>query len=193
MRPILAVRSIGIKDIGPFQGFRDNSGDYLDLLFDRGYGCVVDRDLVEENEDYKQIIPYAIIRSKDDKILRYIRGVSGGEARLHNLYSIGIGGHVDVLENDVPRVGLVHLAASREIEEEVGVVPIKLSVVGLVNDDSNSVGRVHLGVVYEVYLDNISAVEDCIEGAVFVEPGLLKEDREHFERWSQIAIDALLG
>ena len=65
------------------------------------------------------------------------------EARLHHKLSLGIGGHINP---DTPDLldGL-----QKELEEEVDVAgDYDLTFVGILNDDTTDVGRVHLGAVY---------------------------------------------
>ena len=77
----------------------------------------------------------------------YARGKGQGESRLHDKWSIGIGGHissVDNSENEPYRDGM-----RRELEEEVMIdTPYSERCVGLINDDESEVGKVHLGVVH---------------------------------------------
>ena len=68
------------------------------------------------------------------------------------------------------------------------------SILGLINDDSNEVGQVHLGVVHLFTLesDAVSAAEDNIENLEFLTLSELSERRESLETWSQICLDGLL-
>ena len=62
---------------------------------------------------------------------------------MHSKSSIGIGGHISTLDensNDPYLVGM-----QRELDEEVAIdSEFEVQCVGLINDDSNEVGRVHL-------------------------------------------------
>lgn len=96
----------------------------------------------EQRPDYKQIIPYVILR-RGDEVFVTRRLNKGGEARLHGKISIGIGGHI----NPVDEQGdLLMRGLWREIHEEVELDKHgELSPCGFINDDSNAVGSVHLG------------------------------------------------
>lgn len=104
------------------------------------------REAAERDPAYRQIIPYiAIIRG--DEVFSTRRLKQSGEARLHGRISLGIGGHIseeaDGDGGDVLMRGLV-----RELEEEVFVENLSMNSLrfrGFINDDSNDVGRVHLG------------------------------------------------
>src|SRR5207253_2777708 len=107
------------------------------------------RSEVEDDPGFKQIIPYVIFRA-GDWVFCYTRGKSQGEVRLHRLRSLGVGGHV--AEADAggrATLDAYEMALRRELEEEVAIQSEgSIRRVGLINDDSNPVGQVHLGVVH---------------------------------------------
>ena len=73
---------------------------------------------------------------------------AGGDARLHGKASIGVGGHLNPVDDgeDALMAGL-----RREWHEELETDwEPEFELVGLLNDDSNPVGAVHLGVVFVV-------------------------------------------
>ncbi len=72
----------------------------------------------------------------------------GGEARLHGLMSIGVGGHINPVD-DVDRENVLLRGLERELDEEVEIEHRGgLHPVGFINDDTNGVGSVHLGLCY---------------------------------------------
>lgn len=121
---------------------------------------------MEEDPTYKQLIGYTIIKDKVSKeILVYKRLVGGGEARLHGKASVGIGGHM----NDIPNKNIddvIKINAAREIEEEVAInideALNSIEFIGLINDDKEEVGKVHIGLVYicEVDKNKVKVAED---------------------------------
>jgi predicted NUDIX family phosphoesterase len=149
----------------PFVGFRSidgrsDLGDYLQGAPVR-VASFMNRSEAENNPFFLQIIPYIVIMS-EDKVFLYRRGEIGSEARLHGKYSIGIGGHINPEDDEKQEPFYAFLnGAVRELREEVGVdVTIEAlqgSAVGLVNDDSNDVGRVHLGVVLVIKVSAATA------------------------------------
>lgn len=97
---------------------------------------------VEDDPDWKQVIPYLLLRD-GERIFLLRRTRAGGDARLHELYSIGVGGHVNPQDED-PLGGL-----RREWAEELAAdFEPEFEPVGVLNDDDNPVGAVHLGLVY---------------------------------------------
>jgi predicted NUDIX family phosphoesterase len=71
--------------------------------------------------------------------------------------------------------------------------PYRQRAVALINDDSNEVGRVHLGVVHLVEVDSmdIRPREEAIRDLTFLTAAELQEQRNRLESWSQIVADAL--
>ena len=113
----------------------------------QAHGRFIDRPLAEEDPAFKQLIPYVMVRDGD---LVYLmeRTEAGGDARLHGKASIGVGGHLNPVDEgeDSLTDGL-----RREWSEELTADwEPQFRLVGLLNDDSNPVGSVHLGVVFEV-------------------------------------------
>src|SRR5262249_40135961 len=108
------------------------------------------RAVAENDPSHKQIIPYAII-AHDDKVLYYVRGKKAGEQRLVAKGSIGIGGHMNDMDESLfawdeqaYRAGV-----EREVNEEISIrSPFDDRIVALLNDDTTEVGRVHLGIVH---------------------------------------------
>ena len=108
---------------------------------------------MEEDPTFKQLISYCLLENEKGEILVYERLSGGGEERLHGQSSIGVGGHMnDVVGadsiNEVLRVN-----AQRELEEEVGLASEdsqNMEYIGFINDDTNEVGKVHMGVVFKI-------------------------------------------
>jgi predicted NUDIX family phosphoesterase len=102
----------------------------------------------EINTDYLQPIPYAIIR-RNGSIFVYRRLGGGGEARLHDKLSIGAGGHMNPIEGEEDFAKVLEINLARELEEELDIEDknMRITPVGLINDDSNDVSKVHIGVL----------------------------------------------
>lgn len=182
--------------LGAFQGISLEPGAYLPSLLDPENNYFLSRDLAEEDPSHKQIIPYAIFRY-GDRFLHYVRGGGSGEKRLAAKGSIGIGGHINdtdfataSLDKDTYTTGV-----DREIDEELNIAGTHTQeILGLINDDSNEVGKVHLGVVHLFTLesDEVTAAEDNIHDLQFLTLAELSERSDQLESWSQICLDGLL-
>lgn len=149
----------------------------------------IDRPTAETSPQYKQIIPYVLIRHGGSYFLLQ-RTQKQTEARLHHKHSLGIGGHINP---DTPDLfdGL-----QKELEEEVEVVgDYDLTFVGILNDDTTDVGRVHLGAVY--VLDSHSGVVHVRETEKMTGRWATVSDlasvRESMESWSQIVYDDFIA
>lgn len=143
----------------------------------------------EERPDFKQIIPYVILR-RGDKVFVTRRLNKGGEARLHGKISIGVGGHINPVDEqgDMLMKGLW-----REIHEEVELQNHgELCSCGFINDDSNSVGSVHLGACFTLETEGEVSVKETekLEGLWMTLPEL-KKNYDFMETWTQIALEVL--
>ncbi len=191
---VLIVPADEFDRLGRFQGFSPDADRYLNTLLVPELATFRPRSEVEDDPSFKQIIPYVIFRSMG-QVFTYVRGKSGGEARLRRLRSLGVGGHV--AEADAEGKGTVEayeLALRRELDEEVDVrSPGRLTRLGLINDDSNPVGLVHLGVVHLFELDRpeVAPKEDALADPEFVKIDDLTPLRDQFETWSQFCIDVI--
>ncbi len=192
---VLVVRRSLLDSLGIFQGLQFNVDHYLAPMLSRENNFFAPRSSAETDPSLKQIIPYAILVC-GGKVLRYRRGKKSGEQRLVAKGSIGIGGHMNdhdeglfALDKEAYLTGV-----QREIDEELIVKrPLSNRVVALINDDSNEVGQVHLGVVHvlELATPSVEKRESMILGIEFLTPDQLRAERETLETWSQILVDDL--
>ncbi len=161
------------------------------------------RSQVEDDPEFLQLIPYVILYYYNPKpvvgtafrVFTYCRGRAGGEARLTDKRSLGVGGHINdsdaVLPRDAFKVGV-----GREIEEEVACSFCRVgNLHGTIYDDTDAVGQVHLGIVISFrLLDSPIITRD----KSIVDPMLCSIDSliagaESFENWSRLIIDGLLS
>ncbi len=178
-----------------------------DSLWQRILGNIeiVPRSEAETDYTRKQLVVYVLVRS-GDRILRYRRTPKTDEQRLKELYSIGVGGHVNVgdrsqfslFQTDPGfNIEFIRDAAWREIDEEISVdakILREPELTCFINDDSNDVGRVHFGIVWQLDLSEPAVSVKGTKGIgelEFVTLDRLIEDREQFETWSQLLIDHL--
>ncbi len=150
-------------------------------------GYFVRRADAEEDRSLKQVIPYLVLRDGERWFLMR-RTRAGGDARLHDRWSIGVGGHLNPGDVDVAG-GL-----AREWSEELvaGFEP-DYAPVGLLNDDTTAVGAVHVGFVYVADVDGRPVAireTDKLEGS-FAPASSVAAVRDDLETWSRLAFDAL--
>ncbi len=194
---VLVVPRALLDGIGAFEGIRTEGLDAaVARLLDPANHFFMDRAAAEEDPGHKQLIPYCIFRC-GDRILHYTRGKSGGESRLHAKISVGVGGHVNPVDTGGGRTGpdAYHAAVTREIEEELDLPEEhEHRIVALLNDDSNAVGQVHLGIVHLVDLKSeaVRSREDALGDLGFASlADLAGLEFERLETWSQYCIQHL--
>jgi len=193
---VLVFESRLLDELGRFQGLCRETEPYLDAILGDGHSRFIDRDLAEQDPDYKQLIPYVILRH-GEHIFHYVRGRESGEDRLRAKGSIGIGGHIEPRDLNLftPMRQLYLVAAAREVAEEVRVESShRERIVGLLNDDSNPVGRVHFGVVHLWDLDrpSVRRRERQITRGEFLPLEELSLRRDALETWSQRCLELLI-
>ena len=199
---VLVVPTSVFHNLGHFQGFSAEIDRYLRHLLDERHTSYRARPEMEQDPSFKQLIPYVIFRHTDadgrEFVFQYTRGKGQGEGRLHSKRSVGVGGHISA--DDLTAVS-GHSAVyaegmRRELEEEVAIdTPFTERCVGLINDDESDVGRVHLGVVHLVDVEEprVMPRESEIIEAGFRSVEELLADLAGFETWSQICLRALFG
>ena len=192
---VLVIKRELFDEIGTFQGISTEIDKYLPVFLNPSNNFFIHRELAEDDPTHKQIIPYAIFKH-GDKFLKYLRGKKSGEQRLASKSSIGIGGHINQddfnsssLEKDTYLTGI-----EREINEELIInCDYNNLPIALINDDSNDVGQVHLGVVhlFDLESDQVEAGEANIENLEFLSSEDLLKEKDNLESWSQICVDHL--
>jgi predicted NUDIX family phosphoesterase len=192
---ILVIKRSLFDQLGSFQGLNFESRKYLDAILSRGNNFFLPRAQAEKDPTHKQIIPYVLL-THGGKLLHYIRGKKAGEQRLVAKGSIGIGGHMN--ESDESLFALDEAAYRAGVEREVGEeiridAEFEDCIVALLNDDSNEVGQVHLGVVHVFKLaePKVEKREAMITNIAFLAKEELLARRDSLETWSQICLDAL--
>ena len=193
---ILVVRRSLFDQLGAFQGLCFDVDRYLPAFLARENNFFTPRGPAEQNPELKQIIPYVLL-VHGDSIFHYVRGKKAGEQRLVAKGSLGIGGHMNDTDEHLPGIHNLDLdhyneAVRREVAEEVFIeTKFTNHVVALLNDDSNEVGKVHLGVVHVFRLESPAARkrESVITESGFLTLAELRVRREALETWSQLCLD----
>jgi predicted NUDIX family phosphoesterase len=207
-RRVLVIPSPALERLGTFHGF---VGGHLGRTVERialgfGHPRWLAKAEAELDPTHKQIIPYLVVqfaRAGWRFVLTYRRGPVGSERRLTGLSSLGVGGHVE--PEDGPDIeggsvrGVIERAARRELAEELGVARGKadawpLEWVGLVNDESTSVGRVHLGLVGVVTVQHgevLTGGDGELADATWTRTDLLHAVA--WEPWSRFVAEGYLG
>jgi len=153
---------------------------------------------MEKDPSYKQIIPYVIVENERGEILTYKRSNKSGENRLHDMYSIGVGGHLDEITSEpaTKSLDLYFKGMVREIKEEIDYnAPISdFEINATIYDNSNDVGKVHLGVVSTLkvssrYFDSHQGETDVLVDREWLSKEELIKRVDSLENWSKIIVE----
>lgn len=145
---------------------------------------------METDPAYKQIIPYVLVtRGAEAFVMQRLK--KGGEQRLHGLLSLGVGGHIDPV--DEAEGSALTAGLRREVDEEVALErAASLTPLGVINNDRDEVGRVHLGFLFRLEAEGAVTVRETekLSGS-FMPIAALPALRDKMEGWSQIALEVL--
>jgi predicted NUDIX family phosphoesterase len=183
---VFVVPRASIADRAAWYGIRTDDLDGFVEALERD-GRYEPRPQMEVDPSFKQVIPYLILRDSERYFLMR-RTRAGVDARLHDRYSIGVGGHLN------PGDGGVLGGLRREWREElVADFEPAFRLVGLLNDDTTEVGAVHLGAVYvaEAAGRPVTIREtDKLTGS-FAEPHEVAAVADKLETWSRLCFEFL--
>lgn len=200
-----------------FQGVETSMSAMSEIL--ARYGTTAKfmrRGTAEEDPSFKQMIPYSVVTKYEGsttKVFVYERLSGGGEARLHGKLSVGVGGHMNTIFGYEDVALVIAEESEREINEELNIQfaensdgkddgeaeiwSASLNVLGLINDDEDAVGKVHLGVLMEM-----SILDDTVEvsvnetdqlrgGWMTLDELMAPENFDRLESWSKFAVQAI--
>ena len=204
---VLVVPRARLFPNGGFYGFsREGLSAYLAAI--AAHAFFARRDQVEEDPSLKQIIPYAVVRH-DARIFLAGRTRRGSETRLREKLSVGLGGHINPVDNQAdlfagasagaavaePGAGtLVDAAMARELMEEIEL-PAGWTArpIGALNDDVEAVGRVHFGLVYlaDVPSPDVRIRETTKLTGAFATMAEIRDAYPRLESWSQFIVDGV--
>ncbi|WP_368863285.1 NUDIX domain-containing protein [Staphylococcus hominis] len=150
---------------------------------------------MEEDSSYKQLISYCLLENENDEILVYQRLSGGGEERLHGQSSVGVGGHMNNVVGADSINEVLRVNAQRELNEEVGLSEDRsqnIEYIGFINDDTNAVGKVHIGVVFKIKVksSDVEVRETDTLKINWVSQDEIN-DLNHFESWSALILKDL--
>jgi len=165
----------------------DNIEKYRSII--ESEGVFLRRGEMEQDENYKQIIPYLVFTYKGNLFLMQ-RSAQASEARLACKYTLGIGGHInrqDLEGTTIEKWGM------REFNEEVEYSgKLSISPIGIINDDTTSVGRVHLGLVFLLHGDSADiSIRSELDNGQLLSIEECERYYDKMETWSQLVFDVL--
>ena len=183
---VLVVPRGALPDGAGWHGLRTVGLDGFEKLVARE-GSYRPRPAMEVDPTFKQIIPYLVLRDGPRYFLMR-RTRAGGDARLHDRFTIGVGGHLNPGDE-----GLAGGLRREWAEEVVADFEPDFDLIALLNDDTTEVGAVHLGAVYVADAAGRAVAireTDKLTGS-FVEPAQVAAVAERLETWSLLVFEAL--
>jgi len=149
------------------------------------------RSQLEDDPAFVQLIAYAILRHRGGSVWAYQR--TSGDSRLHGRKSTGVGGHVDEADDLGDVIQTARAALIRELAEELQVPPpsVPEQPLGWINEQDSAVGRVHLGLVWDIQWpdgrDPLPAQGEALVSIGFL-PSTQITQANGFELWSELAL-----
>ena len=172
----LGWRGVRAAELGPYLAAIEQHGSFRR------------RGDAETDPSWKQVIPYVALRDGTGIFLMR-RTRAGGDVRLHDRYTIGVGGHVN------PGEGGVFGGLRREWNEELAAdFEPAFTPLGVLNDDENSVGVVHLGLVFtaDAAGRRVDIREEEKLTGEFVPLADVADVADLLETWSALLFDFLI-
>lgn len=210
MKPqfIIGVKNDTLTSIGLKEGISPVDVSQIAHLLAPGI-VIGQREALETDESVRQIIPGLIISQFDEsagvmKYVPYRRTKLVGESRLAGKVSVMFGGHIDLgdvihHESVINLVATIGQAVGREVQEEVRFSgmdgeDLALMSVGLLLDNSDPVGRVHMSVIMNAQLPAgataVCAEEELETMAPMTADELLNSGLP-LENWTRMSLEFL--
>ncbi len=191
---VFAIPTSKLRELITYKekGFTHVSAQVLTNIVSKG--LTKKRDQLETNPDFKQLIPYGLISCCNSYYL-FKRSSKQTEIRLHNRYTLGVGGHMNPGLSHENGVQYILGQLKREFFEEIELLDNciieNIKFLGIINDDTIEVGRYHLGLLYHIRVSNqnIRIAESELMSATWVNEKQLAGSYNQLESWSQIAFD----
>jgi predicted NUDIX family phosphoesterase len=183
---VLVVSRDLVPDRGDWLGLRTAGlGPFLEVV--AAHGRYAPRELMERDPGQKQIIPYLVLRDADAYFLMR-RTRAGGDARLHDRWSIGVGGHLNPGDD-----GLLGGLRREWREELTADFEPDFEPFALLNDDTTDVGSVHLGIVFlaDAAGRHVAVRETEKLTGAFAPPADVAAVADDLETWSRIVFEAI--
>ncbi len=183
---LVVKRNFLFADIPAWHGIKKvDFSTYLRIIEDKKE--FQPRSLMENDPTYKQIIPYLVFAHNNRYFLMQ-RHKKASEKRLQSKFSLGIGGHIR--KEDMTHGRSIFDWAKREFHEEIDYQgDLTITPLGILNDDSNEVGKVHIGFVLLLQgtSDKIDIKSELASGQLVTIQQCVQQAHS-METWSQIIL-----
>ncbi len=183
---VLVIPRAAIMEDPGWLGLREDGMSDFEALVARE-GRFKARAEMERDRRFKQVIPYLVLRDGARYFLMR-RTRAGGDERLHDRWSIGVGGHLNPGDGDLG--GGLRREWAEEVEADFTPA---FRLVGLLNDDTTDVGSVHIAAVFVADAEGRrGAIRETekLSGA-FADPEAVAAVSSDLETWSRLVFEAL--
>ena len=180
---------VGTKSIVPLC-----LGTFIDKCTLAGFEFIPRPD-AENNPGVKQVIPYIVLQTQAlDYTAIYNR--QGSEKRLHDLWSLGIGGHINPIDQKEEHLTFKDILISgmeRELTEELLERPKQdpIEFCGIISEEITDVGSVHLGAVFRILTQTPEAYLPGLELSRFQWAKTKALNKLNMELWSELALELM--
>jgi predicted NUDIX family phosphoesterase/dephospho-CoA kinase len=199
---VLVIPAEACRQFLDFQGLKEVTQNHFQSLLAKDIKHIA-RTAAEQTEEFKQVITYVLVTHRK-RVLCFRRGRFNRAAQfLRGSLCIGFGGHVTDEDHTLfssENFGIRENAV-RELTEEVKVEGLnpavredRLRFLGLINDNSTSLDRKHLAVVYQYEVpksdwdrwQDVSKHEMSINELRWIDTDTETVNLVDFEYWSQL-------
>jgi len=180
------------KSFGNLKSFNEIKFVDLKQIFENSY--FKNREDVENDETLRQLIPYVVFQKETGEILVVKRTKNQSEKRLHDKISVGIGGHINPVDEEEDSAEMTFFnGLNREINEELIINKLnKLEYIGIIYDSSNPVSRVHMGILFLAKVNDAEINEkENFESDWMLPSEIVKLDTTKMEDWTKVSLKAL--
>lgn len=173
----------------------ENKDDILQTIYNN-YKFLI-REEVEDDLNYRQIIPYCLLNFGEKYIL-FERLKKQSEMRLHLKFSLGAGGHINEQDNASQPFKIIENCIQRELDEEIIVnynISENITYIGALNDEMSEVSKSHLGLLFEIKLkDSYFQVRETNKmTAQWLTVTDIYSKYDTLENWSKITLDQYIN
>lgn len=187
---VLVVKTKKLFPDGIWEGFKKlDEKEFIDFVNQNSE--YLKRGFAETDETYQQIVSQIILKVKNKVFIHKIAHGSG-EKRLHDMWPIFLGGHINNNDPDIVS------AFDREFKEEINYKGniISKRFWGIVKLHDNPVNKVHVGLVW-IYEGDSESFEPTSDGGLaeghFADKNELKSIKDKLSYWSKIVLPELLN
>lgn len=180
------------KNFGNLKSFNEIKFVDLNKIFENSY--FKNREEVENDETLRQLIPYVVFQKETGEILVVKRTKNQSEKRLHDKISVGIGGHINLVDKEKDSSEMTFFnGLNREINEELIINKLnKLEYIGIIYDNSNPVSRVHMGILFLAKVNDAEINEkENFQSNWMLPSEITKLDTTKMEDWTKVSLKAL--